>query len=797
MTIKDILTTYTIAGIIAISSIFEASGVSAYPGKLKVTLESGESIECRLVGDEYCHQFVSGDGYILKPTGDQLFKKTTERFSPEELDRERSVASREHRLPGNAFPTIGDVKGVILLVEFADNQFGDGHDASLFTSVMNQEGFSEQGFTGSARDYFIDQSQGLFTPAFDVYGPIKLSKTLSYYGTNGTNGEDAHAADMVVEATSYASETLGVDFSQYDYNDDGQVDFVYLIYAGYAESYGASPSTIWPHASDIELRGYNCEVNGKKVGKYACSSELKYISGDTLEGIGTFCHEFSHILGQADHYNTRYPSDIQMGYWDVMDQGNYNNESRTPAGYSAFERELLGWGEITELTEPSESVEIPSFASNNISYRIMTKTEGEYFTLENRQPEGWDTYLPGHGLMIIHVAYDQSAWDGNYVNSGIIKRYDLVEADGTQGATQSTDLFPIEGRDIFTDYSTPNSLSWAGEPTEKGISEIVEHEDGRITFRFMMDRHDTPVALFPSEVGSDFFVACWEQVESARSYSIDVKETLSIDENPIRIKETFEGMTEGTYPNALMQDISSEIDEYTMMPGWSGQNLYQAGGELMIGAYATSGILKTPQVDLSTNSGVVTVAVKIHSYPGKSVNYTMTLLNNQGGVIATKKDKATKTETDVIWHVENCSDATKLSITTDNERLFINDLRLLSGEIEDDNVWTCGPRDLVIDNIESTQYRIEGLLPNHLYKYTVKVSASDGYSESLASDEIEVTTSGTSNVAQMTDRSEYRYEYFDLTGRKIQSLSSGGVYIRAAIDKFGNRQTSKIIYICK
>ncbi len=771
-----------------------ARGVPAYPGLQQVTLENGEIIECRLVGDEYYHTFVSEDGYILRPVKDGIFQKSTEKADYNQIDRQRQEAYRQqHRLPGAGFPTLGEVKGVILLVEFADNEMIEGHDATLFTNVMNQEGFDELGFNGSARDYFIDQSQGSFTPTFDVYGPIKLSKKLSYYGTNASNGDDAHAPEMVIEAVTYASETLGVDFSKYDYNDDGEVDFVYLIYAGYAESYGASSSTIWPHASDLIRRGYNCEANGKRVGKYACSSELKYVSGETLEGIGTFCHEFSHILGQADHYNTRYPSDIQMGYWDVMDQGNYNNESRTPAGYSAFERELLGWGEITELTQPSERVELPSFASNNISYRIMTKTEDEYFTLENRQPEGWDAYLPGHGLMIIHVAYDQSAWDGNYVNSGIIRRYDLIEADGSQGTKQDTDLFPIDGKDMFTDYSTPNSLSWAGEPTEKGISQIVEDENGLISFRFMMDRHDSPIALTPTEVGSDFIVACWEPVESARSYSLHVKETLDLEENPQRVKETFDGMEDGTYPNALMQDISSEIDQYTMMPGWSGQNLYQAGGELMIGAYATSGVLTTPQVDLTTNSGVVTVAVKIHSYPGKSVNYTMSLLNNQGIIVASKKDKVTKTETEVIWHVEDCSNATKLSITTDNERLFINDLRLLSGNIADDQVWTCGPRDIVIDDIETTEYRVEGLLPDHLYKYTVNVMASDGYSESLASDEIEVTTSGTSAVRQISDLTGCQCEYYDLTGRKIKDINSSGLYIRTTTDKYGNRITSKVL----
>lgn len=754
-----------------------ALAVPAWPGLHKVTLADGTTTECRLVGDEYCHAYVeTATGRVLRQLADGSFTLTAETADFAAM-RAESARRAPARLPGGAFPTTGNLKGIILLVEFSDNEMQPGHDADAFHSVMNDKDCSQFNATGSARDYFIDQSNGQFTPEFDVVGPIKLTKKMSYYGANDRNGQDSHPAEMVIEACEYASKNLGVDFTRYDFNDDGEIDFVYIYYAGYAESYGASANTIWPHASNVQSFGHDVSVNGKKIGRYACSSELQMVSGTNLEGIGTFCHEFSHVLGQADHYNTRNTASAQLGSWDIMDSGSYNNNSHTPPAYSAFERQLLGWMEIKELNSPSDRIELPELTENYVAYRINTPNENEYFTLENRQQKGWDRYHPGKGLMIIHVAYDQSAWDGNYVNSGTISRLDLVEADGTQGRGQASDLFPTNGKDAFTDYTSPNSICWDGTPTQKGVSAIRD-ENGLITFRFMRDILAAPVADQPVDVGPDYFVASWSKVEDAQLYQIDLEQVLPEDKNPVALEENFSGFTAGSYPNADMSDVSGSLDSYMTAGGWSGQAVYQAGGSAMIGAYATSGRLLSPSIDLS-GATEATVAVSLKSYPGKSANYTLTLSARGSGVSDIYRGKATKDGSDVVWHVSGMDGYCTFRMETTNERVFIDRLRILKGNVPDEEVWSCGPKRWSIDSIAETTRRVDGLEGSCTYRYTVKAMATDVMHASPASETIEVTTkeSGIESIG-----GEYAApvatEYFDLTGRRVTPSFRGFVIVR-------------------
>lgn len=764
--------------------------VNAYPGPVKVTLASGAQIECRVVGDEFCHALITPDGQLVRENGQGLFEVTAEKADFEAMNRLSSQRA-PMRIGTGTFPTTGNLKGIILLVEFSDNEFQTAHTPDVFHSVMNDEGCEIFGATGSARDYFVDQSGGLFTPDFDVFGPVKLPKKMSYYGANDSRGQDSHPAEMVRVACEKAAEEFGVDFSNYDFNDDGNIDFVYVIYAGYAESYGASSNTIWPHASDVTFFGEGCTLNGKNLTRYACSSELKYISGETLEGIGTFCHEFSHVLGQADHYNTGSSGSTQLGVWDIMDQGNYNNESHTPPAYSAFERQLLGWMEIEEIDTSSERIELPELTQNRKAYRISTPNEDEYFTLENRQQVGWDAYLPQRGLMIMHITYDQSAWDGNYVNSGIVARYDLVEADGTQGTATSTDLYPIEGNDAFTDYTSPASLTVDGKPTEKGVS-CIRDENGLITFRFMLDKLQTPEVFQPAEIGETWFEAEWSAVENAGLYQIDITEVLPDDINPLLIAEDFDKMTEGTYPNANMVDISADIDEYLETTGWSGESLHQAGGYIMLGEYAKSGTLVSPAVN-ADESDEATVAVTIKSYPGKSVNYTLSLVDaGNGTTIDSYKGKATKTETDYIWHVADVNSNYKLKIETANERLFIDRIRMLKGNVADEEVWTAGPRSWRIESIEGTSRRVEDLVPGRTYRYTVTASETDVMHASDPSRVIEVCTATSGVETVGSDDRAAGTRCYDLAGRRVGD-SYRGLVIAVTRMADGTLRTKKII----
>lgn len=185
------------------------------------------------------------------------------------------------------FPTVGNMNGIIILVEFADNSFQPEYNRELFDSLANAANFSYDGATGSIAQYFRDQSYGQFRPHFDVVGPVKLDKDINFYGQNDAMGSDTYAHYMISEACRQADTLYNVDFAKYDNDGDGQVDFVYVIYAGYAESYGAPSYTIWPHQSTLDSYGSSFQLDGVTINRYACSEELKNSSGTTLEGIGT------------------------------------------------------------------------------------------------------------------------------------------------------------------------------------------------------------------------------------------------------------------------------------------------------------------------------------------------------------------------------------------------------------------------------------------------------------------------------------------------------------------------------
>ena len=821
---KTILKTFSLALLLMLCG--KAQAIPAYNILQKQRQPDGTMLSFRLMGDEHLHWFVTADGYLVDRDADGAMyyvqtdsqgnrqrssvlahdngmrsaeeEMLLQREGPADMTLEAQKTRRqraaERRIQGATFPTKGNLRGVVLLVEFNDNAFDESHDQTLFQRMATEEGFSHEGATGSIRDYFVAQSMGEFTPTFDVIGPIKLSKNMSYYGQNNSQGEDANGAQMVKEACEKAHNDFGVDFSNYDYNNDGVVDWVYVIYAGYAESYGASANTIWPHASNIEQQYVYLTLDGKKIQRYACSSEMKYTSGNTLEGIGTFCHEFGHVLGLPDMYNTYTASLIQLGSWDIMDQGSYNNDSHTPPAYSAFERSFMGWLEFTDIDTPAERLTLDELTENNVAYRITTSNENEFFTLENRQQKGWDAYQPGRGLMIIHVYFEQSAWDGNFFNVGT-PRYDLIEADGTQGSNYSTDLYPIAGNNMFTDYSTPNSLMRDGTPTEKGVTNI-EVNDGIVSFTFMKDRLRRPVLTAATDITSTSFVANWQPVDEAQSYRLALTEVLPDDANPVILDEDFSLMTAGEYPKSDYIDLGNNVSDYMHAAGWFGSQLYDSGGYLRIGGYGQSGTLNSPLLDLTVADGVATLAFHAVAYPGKSVSYKVSLVDvNSSAVLESHDLKATKTEEEQRLVFTKGNSRCRLVFTTSNERLFLDDLRLVKGEVDAADVWNVGPRKWTVDSIADTHCLVEGLVPERTYIYKVQALDPQELRSSLYSTEARVTTREASGIAT-TDRQGTRKAvataYYDLSGRPATD-SRRGVLIRKTTFADGTTSTEKLV----
>ena len=436
------------------------------------------------------------------------------------------TAAAPKRLLINTFPTIGQPHSLVILVSFSDKDFKLGDDThNFYTDMLNKEGFTyENGANGSVRDFYVASSNGAFSPTFDVVGPVQLPNSSTYYGANRGGGDDMGRLYEFVYNTFTLADSL-VDYSQYDYDHNGYVDNVYIIYAGGGEADGGGASTIWPHSYTYEEFGYgSLMLDGIKMGSYACGNEIRGGSGGQITGIGTFTHEFGHVLGLPDLYDVEYGyATFPPGSYDTMSNGSYNNDMNTPPLFSAFERAELGWADYTELNSTTDTVVvIPDLKDCNMGYRISVKDKpGEFYVLENRQQTGWDAYIPGHGMLMWHIDIDTLAWKNNTVNTvGSHQRVDIVEADGkaTSGTT-SGDPFP--GTANVTRWTV---TSWAAD-TLLTLDDI-EETDGTILLTLGGIKLDlaTPMVDVRSVEDSTAVVA-WSNVPNANRYKLSLYQT--------------------------------------------------------------------------------------------------------------------------------------------------------------------------------------------------------------------------------------------------------------------------------
>lgn len=421
-----------------LSIVVMANAVPADPTPFLYTLEDGTQVLAVLHGDEFYSYITDLEGNLLEGT------------IPSE--NEALSIRRAHRIQqsvqaGTGFPLTGSPKSVAILVNFSDVKFQ--YTREDFVDLLNKSGYDRNGSTGSCRDYFIACSDSLFTPQFDVWGPFTVSGTMAKYGAQKGDDHDTDPGSAFIEACQLAREA-GVDFSQYDTDGDGVIDNVFFYYAGNNQAEGGPANSIWPHQSN--LSGRNVTLDGKLLASYACTSELRG-TGKTMCNIGTFCHEFGHVLGLPDFYDTQNSSHYTVGAWDIMAGGNYNNEGRTPPTYSGYERFYLGWRTPIQLQQPGR-YEMAPLADGGDIYLIAdgvhnlspkNSSPSEFFMLEYRERVGWEEprgALTGTGILIWHIDYSAKEWGGNTVNNNAVLRYHLEEAGGNRGRESATDPYP-------------------------------------------------------------------------------------------------------------------------------------------------------------------------------------------------------------------------------------------------------------------------------------------------------------------------------------------------------------------
>lgn len=493
----------------------------AYPDPIEFTQPDGSSITLKLKGDEHLHWAETIDGYTLLFNSHGFYEYATVneygdlvcsgriarnesvrskadsyflmgiskqlQFTKKQVKMLKSIREMKEDKPEKAFPASGSRKLVCILMAFKDVPFTK--TKADFENLFNQLNYTVDGAVGSVRDFYKENSYNQLDLTVTVAGPYTANNDMAFYGANDQDGNDVNRRALITDAVQKADPD--VNYSNFDNDNNGSVDGVYVIFAGYSEDAGAQDNTIWSHKWSIP----SITLDGKIVNTYACSPELRGNSGTGITRVGVICHEFGHVLGAPDFYDTNYEEDGSFsgtGRWDLMANGSWNNSGITPAHHNAYTKtQIYNWASAVVLSSPEKITLINSVKSSNCFYRINTTTPNEFFICENRQKVGFDAYIPGHGLIIYHKHADGTS-NATYPQMF----YPVCAGATTEPGNTSTSYGSINSQSCpfpgstnktsFTDVTTPSSKSWALNFTDKPITEISESTtDSTISFKFM------------------------------------------------------------------------------------------------------------------------------------------------------------------------------------------------------------------------------------------------------------------------------------------------------------------------
>ena len=503
-----------------------AQAIPADPTPIAVAQPDGTTVSVVLHGDEFFHFTTTIDGYTVvknaagyytyaQLNGDVL--EASDRIARDPLQRSAADQAALRNIPKHltsprmsqsgaqmlgrrnsamyrvgAEGTMGydNFKGLIILINYSNKRFSMTNPGDFYDDMVNTHDYTgytlnnrRVNMTGSVRDYYYDNSFQQFDPHFDVVGPVDVNYACTY-------PQSTNRADVIFHAALDSADAM-IDFSDYDSDGDGYVDMVFFLVAGFSANYsGNNQNYLWPHMYYL----FNEPVrDGVMFGLYACSTEIAGWEGyySDVNGIGTFCHEFSHVLGLPDLYDTDYSGSggesRNPGDWSIMAGGSGDNFGRNPVGYSLYERYALGFTQPV-LLDSAGDYQMHALDECNQGYRLNTPNEKEFFLLENRQQGKWDRFLPGHGMMIARVdSTNEYVWWQNTVNCDPQQMYyELLRANYT-GQDSEYDPFPgAAGVNSITNFTTPSLLTWNKSFNDYAIFDITE-QNGLISFTLRPD----------------------------------------------------------------------------------------------------------------------------------------------------------------------------------------------------------------------------------------------------------------------------------------------------------------------
>ena len=644
---------------------------------------------------------------------------------------------------GEGIGVTGKRKGLVILVNFKDKKMQSKHTQAEWNDYFNKVGYNKYGNNGSVHDYFYAQSYGKLDLEFDVIGPVTVSKNMASYGANDAQGNDIDPAGMIKEACELAYAKEKMDMSQYDWDGDGAVDQVYVIYAGYGEAAGGDANTIWPHEWDIQGGGYSLVLGGQRIRTYACSSELNGGSGTYISGIGTACHEFSHCMGIPDFYDTA-GSSFGMDAWDLMDYGSYGGDGYEPTGYNTYEKWVSGWIEPTILTEPCYIKNMKPLSDAPEACVVFNEAnKNEYYIFENRQLKGTDVALPNHGMLVIHVDYDQKVWFDNEVNNtSNHQRFTVVPADNKlTSETVSGDTYPGTTKSTeLTDTSKPaatlfNANSDGRKFLGKPVTEITE-KDGLISFTFMGGVNlDAPQPKVMNMTETSF-TGGWNAVDGAESYTVELREKStqpSVDE-AVKLSEDLSKWGEKLAVEGTI-DISADLDSKMQNKGWTGDKVFECPGCAKIGTAKKQGNLTSPLIT-DNSSASVTVRLSSSVYGGKdATDITVSLLDNDDATIAEQTIKMDGTMATIV--LDNADMKDYKVMVQPKKRGYIYFVGIYDGDYsaEDFQSMNVAPKTAMkaaaqrFTGIKTTSYKFDKLTAGTAYQWRVCAVAGDAMSK--------------------------------------------------------------------
>ena len=703
--------------------------------------------------------------------------------------REANIARRHQIGPLRAKTQPESQRGLVLLVEFSDVKMRSDANTQ-WNNRFNQQGFSLDRHVGSVRDYFIEQSYSLLTVDFDVIGPLTLNQTHDYYGSAPNSQLDDRAAEMVIEALNLANPD--VNYADYDWDNDGEVDQIYVIFAG--KTSDTEKGYIWPHEWNLSYAKYYGNGTGRQrldnvyIDTYAVSNEL--VDETTLEGIGTACHEFSHCLGFPDYYDTDYSGGTAAQYWDLMDGGNYNgpqNIGEVPCPYTAYERWSAGWIDLIPLTDPCKVVEMPAINEEGVAYVINNSgNKNEYYILENRQQVTFGTGNYGHGLMVWHIDYNRSIWQNNRVNADKDRqRMTFLPADGSVGKLMCDEERgmsyyvvsredeagdPYPGREKVTNVQ---QLTWytaekGGTKTHENlIHNIVESSDGKISFIYgNYVPLQTPEIAAPTDISAESFTANWLPVEGAVSYTLEVEAITGEEASATILAEDFSNFQSAGADASITNSV---VDRYTQTSGWEVSNLYGTkDASARIGSSGAIGYLITPV--LENKPGKLIVEFDAAYYESDGSKIIVSVLHGEHTIV-NETISLTSNQTTYSLTFENVPSGCRVKFASEANKgrsyLYNVNIMDMSG---------VGSSVMTYTGLTTTSYIIE-TVEAEMYYYRVQAVCSDGTSEWSDWMDVDIAAAIDDITVSLFYREDSSKAY-DLYGRHLQHIPQRGLYIR-------------------